>query len=272
MKTSKFLVRAAVWLGAAIAIGMTSNSWATVVKPPVATTGSTTAEAQAAAEAQAQAQASATATGTGGQGGSVGDVTSSALGGTGGSAVGSGGSSRATGTGGQSYSATGDVLNNIGGSKIFSFAAPAWTKVPSAVDCTHSDAMAWSATVASYSRTKQFTGAVCAMLDMADKADNSCQYGTAALLRREAMQRLVDDMTPEALQAVFPDRPNLSPVACADLLRPRLIMDARPIQPSNGGDINIEVGVKNQCPTPAAPAPRQVARKAQVKPAEKVCK
>jgi hypothetical protein len=258
----------AVVFGIAIAIAASPSAWATGVKPPAPQpTPSPAAEAlaqQQQGQQQGQDQSQSIGDVTGGQGGAGGSVGNVTAGGASSLSSAAGGSSRATGTGGQSYAASGDVLNNIGGSKMFAFAAPAWTKVPSAVDCTHSDAMAWSATIASYSRTKQFTGAVCAMLDMADKADNSCQYGTAALLRREAMVRLVDDLTPEALQAVFPERPNLTPMACADLLRPRLIMDARPIQSPSVTSISV-TAPQQECPKPQT---RIVYRD---KPAQKPC-
>jgi hypothetical protein len=160
-----------------------------------------------------------------------------------------------------------NALNISDHSKFITFGAPAWTNVPSAHNCTHSDAMAWSATLASYSRTKQYTGPVCAMLQLADKAEASCQYQTANLLKREAMAQMNPGMEDDVLNIIFPARVNLTPIECSELLRPRLILDGRvsapaPVAAAPAAPVSVDVDV--QCaprgtggtvtPRPKAPA------------------
>lgn len=168
--------------------------------------------------------------GTGGQGGSAssGAVSGSLSGALSGSSSGAQSGASATNSAGASASSGStsssssdnqsyNALTTQDNSKFYSFGAPASTAVPTAHTCMSTNAMAWSATILSYSQTKQGMDVACTLVLMADKAERQCQYQSATLLQRRALKLLDKGMDDEMVAAVFPDRANLSAQQCAEL-------------------------------------------------------
>jgi hypothetical protein len=138
------------------------------------------------------------------------------MGGQGGNAQGGQGGS-AQGGNAKSYSA---MSNDIDSStRAISFAAPAWTVIPTASGCLVSSSTAWSAFfgLASYSGSRQASDAVCVMVGMAAAAQNNCQYKAAAIVNR----RVFEVLNPGASGAFFEEmaHDNLGPVDCALLVK-----------------------------------------------------
>lgn len=160
-----------------------------------------------------------TAVGVGVGIGTGGNAASSAVG-QGGSAAGGNATGGAGGsaTGGTSYSALSNDIGYNNSMRSITFAAPAWTVVPTAAGCVVSTSTAWSAVfgLASYSGSKQASDAVCTMVNMAAAAQNACQYRTAATINRRVFETLTG-ASGEFFEKNAPQ--DLGPVDCALLVR-----------------------------------------------------
>lgn len=208
--------------------------------------------------------------GVGGQGGEGGMAISGGglgigEGGTGIGGSGHGGSAQG-GQGGDaaSYNALANDINYASSMRSISLANPVWTLIPQAGGkCTVSNSSAESLVfgVWSGSRSRQATDAECAMMQMSNNYRQSCQFKTAAMIDKTLFERFNSDMSGDFLLA---DTSNLTPVQCADLLKPRLIMDTRIQQaPVSVAPSNVDVHV--ECAQPvrqvSAPVRRPVAKK-----------
>lgn len=230
-------------------------------------------ESSASAGAVAGSTSGAVATG-----GSVGNVSSVAVGGGGGSSEstsqggnaqgGAGGSSFAAGgQGGSSESYSGDVSNNIGGSRYLSLPQPVWTSVPTPYGCLVSESKAGAVLFNAFSgsSSSQHSDAVCTTVRMAEAAYLHCQYATAAFLNKRAFELMHPDHSGEFFHGGNPQ--NLDPVACDDLKRPVLRMSPS-VQAPAAIPSSTNVRVDMACPAQVArPATRQ-----RVKAAAPMCK
>lgn len=184
----------------------------------------------------------------------------------GGSATGGSSSATATAAPSNSYSALSNDIDYNSKMRHISLAPPVWTVIPQASGCIVSGSTAWSAVLglASYSGSKQVSDGVCTMVNMASAAQSACQYKTAAIINRRVFETLNPDVSGEFFELNAPA--NLTPTECAELIRPRLIVDTRMSQPEPRQDVFNNLSV--QCAQPAQ-RPSGVARKS--KPA-KVCR
>lgn len=111
--------------------------------------------------------------------------------------------------------------------KSFTFANPVWTMVPAAGDkCTLTQSSAESVLLGvwSGSRTKQVTGEVCAMMAMSNAYRQACRFSVAGMIDKTVFEKL----NPGANGDFFLEgAQDLTLGQCADLIRPRLILDAR---------------------------------------------
>lgn len=197
-------------------------------------------------------------------------------GGAGGTGIGVGGDGQggsAQGGQGGSASSYGALSNDIDFNnkmRAISFAAPAWTVIPSAAGCIVSGSTAWSAVfgLASYSGSKQMSDSICTMVNMAAAAQSACQYKTAAIINRRVFETMNPEMSGDFFELNAPD--NLSPVACAELVRPRLIVDGRMpvVQPAQADNTVVSV----TCATPQQPARRPASAPVRKARPARVCK
>jgi hypothetical protein len=186
---------------------------------------------QPSANADANAQANASignVSATGGQGGSVGNTTSTSQGGTGqgGSAAGGSASSgNSSAISGDSYSAaqSGDITNQTK-SQFVNFPQPVWTTVPTPYGCIVSKSRAGSFgwNFVSGSGSEQFSDAVCTAVRMAESATLHCHFATAAMLNKAAFEQMYKGQSGDFFLSGNPQ--NMDPVACEALRRPVLRM------------------------------------------------
>ena len=260
------------------AVVLSSGAWATGTPTPQPTPSTSTSSSQSGAAAGAIATGG---NATGGSGGSVGDVSNTANGGAGGaggsvgnvssvgvgggggvssstSQGGAGGSSFAAGgQGGSSESYSGDVSNNIGGSRYLSLPQPVWTSVPTPYGCLVSESKAGAVLFNAFSgsTSSQHSDAVCTTVRMAEAAYLHCQYATAAFLNKRAFELMHPDPSGEFFHGGNPQ--NLDPVACDDLKRPVLRMSPS-VQAPAAIPASTNVRVDMACPAQVArPATRQ---------------
>lgn len=155
--------------------------------------------------------------GEGGRGGRGGDAASDASANAAGGNATGGNAQGGQGGSAKSYSA---LSNDIDAStRSISFAAPAWTVIPTAAGCVVSSSRAWSAVFgfASYSGSQQASDAVCVMVGMAAAAQNACQYKTAAIVNRRVFESLNPGESGEFFEQLA--QADLSPVDCALLVK-----------------------------------------------------
>lgn len=255
------------------ALILSSSAWATSTPKPEQPDVRHHNESNSSAGAVSGSTSSSSATG-----GSVGNVSSVAVGGGGGSSEstsqggnaqgGAGGSSFAAGgQGGSSESYSGDVSNNIGGSRYLSLPQPVWTSVPTPYGCLVSESKAGAVLFNAFSgsSSSQHSDAACTTVRMAEAAYLHCQYATAAFLNKRAFELMHPDHSGEFFHGGNPQ--NLDPVACDDLKRPVLRMSPS-VQAPAAIPASTNVRVDMACPAQVArPVNRQ-----RVKAAAPMCK
>lgn len=187
-------------------------------------------------------------------GSSVGDVSTGPSNATALSNGGAGGSSRSS-SGSTSYSASGDVMNSIGGSKFLSFPQPVWTSVPTAFGCIVTKSVAGSGgwNFVSGSKSEQYSEVVCTTIRMAEAATQHCHFLSAAHLNRRAFELMHPGQSGEFF--MVGDHRNLSVVECEEFKRPILRVDTQ-MQPSAPRPAPVVQSVEVNVPTCQAPAPR----------------
>jgi hypothetical protein len=174
--------------------------------------------------------------GAGGSGTGHGGAAQAAGGSSGayGNGVGQGGSASGgtSASDASSYNALSTAINDNAKMYSLAFAPPVWTLVPQANGkCTVSESGAHQVLFGAWAKSgsKQFTDRDCAMAEMSNAYRQACRFKTAAHIDKYLFERFTEGAPGDFFLDGAVD---LTPVQCADLMRPRLVLDARLPQPS----------------------------------------
>jgi hypothetical protein len=213
---------------------------------PIANAGAVSGSVSGAA---AGATSSAEGYGLGiGQGGAAGAHAAGV--GQGGSASGGHSASDAS-----SYNALSTSINDNAKMYSLAFAPPVWTLVPQANGkCTVSESGAHQVLFGAWAKSgsKQFTDRDCAMAEMSNAYRQACRFRTAANIDKYLFEKFTEGAPGDFFLDGAVD---LTPVQCADLMRPRLVLDGRMSQPAPAAAPRVDQFVNVTCPAPVASAP-----------------